>query len=109
MPYNFANLNLTELSELARHHGCLSAHRGLGRQTLINLIEGKIDPEEVPKDPADDDRNAMMEMKEEWKDVYNQLKCGSEFYACWDCPAARARACAVMECEPRLMDKVRGR
>lgn len=74
---------------------------------LIDLIEGRIDPDEVTKDPADDDREAMMMMKEEWKDVYNQLKCGSEFYACWDCPAARARACAVVECEPRLLERVR--
>jgi hypothetical protein len=66
-----------------------------------------VDPEDVPKDPADEDRNAMMLMKDEWRDVYNQLKCGSEHYACWDCPAARARACAKDECEPKLLDRVR--
>jgi len=49
----------------------------------------------------------MMLMKETWKDVYHQLKCADQFYACWDCPPARARACAVDECEKDLLEKVK--
>lgn len=106
MTYDFKRLNTTELVELARQHGCLSAHRGLGRQTLIDVILGVVDPLDCPPDPIDTDRNGMMAMKEEWRDVLNQLKCGSEHYACWDCPPARARACAAEECEPDAMERV---
>jgi hypothetical protein len=49
----------------------------------------------------------MMRMKEEWPEVYHQLKCSDENYACWECPAGRAVACAVEECEPHLLEKVK--
>jgi len=104
--YDYDNLNATEMVELAREHGCLVAHRGLDRQVLIDLIEGRLDSDEIAADPVDDDRDSMMLMKEEWKDVYNQLKCASELYACWNCPPARAHACAVDECEPGVLDRV---
>lgn len=105
--YNYDNLNLTELAELARQHGSLGAHRGIGRKGLIALIEGRADSSDYPKDPADDEREGMMRMKEEWAEVYNQLRCSNENYACWDCPAARAVACAIEECEPDIMARVK--
>jgi hypothetical protein len=49
----------------------------------------------------------MMQMQEEWPEVYNQLRCSSEHYACWDCPSARAVACAIEECEPNVMEEVK--
>jgi hypothetical protein len=49
----------------------------------------------------------MMRMKEEWPEVYNQLRCSDESYACWDCPSGRAVACAIEECEPDIMEKVK--
>jgi hypothetical protein len=104
--YDYSNINTTELIELARHHGFFSAHRGLERKIIIDVIEGRIDSGELQKDPIDDDRNAMMTMKAEWPDVLNQLKCSSEFYACWDCPPARARSCAFEECEPDILRRV---
>jgi hypothetical protein len=107
MSYDYDDLNLTELEVLARQHGSLAAHRGLGRELLIDLIEGRFDPGELPPDPADDEREAMMHMKDEWPEVYNQLKCSDEHYACWDCPAARAVACAIEECEPDIRRRVK--
>lgn len=105
--YNYADLNLTELVELAKHHGALSAHRGLKAADLIDLIEGRREPSDFSEDPADDEREGMMRMKEAWPEVYNQLKCSAEHYACWDCPAARAVACTVEECDPHLLEKVK--
>lgn len=49
----------------------------------------------------------MMYTKEHWPEVFNQLKCSDEYYACWDCPAARAISCVIEECEPKLLEKVR--
>jgi len=74
---------------------------------LIDLIEGRIHTGDVPVDPVDVERNSMMYMKEKWPDVHHQLKCSDEYYACWDCPPARSIACAVEECEPKIIDKVR--
>jgi len=105
--YNYADLNLTELAELARQNGALSAHRGIGREGLIDLLEGRKEASDFSADPADDEREGMMRMKEEWPEVYHQLKCSDENYACWDCPAGRAVACAVEECEPHLLEKVK--
>jgi len=104
----YDDLNATELAELARREkGILSLHRGISRQDLVAILEGRLDPGDFPPDPLDVEREAMLRMQEEWPDVLNQLKCGSEFYACWDCPAARARCCAVDECEPNILDTVR--
>lgn len=107
MKYLYENLNTTELIELSKIHNFLSSHRGIDRETLIKVIEGQINPKDLLKDPIDEEREAMMQMKEDWKDVYNQLKCASEYYACWDCPPARARCCAVEECESGILKKIK--
>ena len=107
MSYDYQNLNTSELVELAIKEGCLHAHRGLERELLEGLIEGIIDPSEVPPDPADEEREGMMIMKENWKEIYHQLGCAKEHYACWHCPAARAVSCAREECERSIMETVK--
>ena len=107
MSYDYPNLNTSELVELAIKHGCLHAHRGLDRSVLEGLIEEEIDPSDVPPDPADEEREAMMIMKESWPEIYHQLGCAKEHYACWHCPAARAISCAQEECERSIMEVVK--
>ena len=34
-------------------------------------------------------------LQEEWADVFDQLPCAADHYACWDCPAGRAVHCAM--------------
>ena len=104
---NYDDVNHTELEMLARKQGAFSAHRGLERETLIELIEGRLHPDDVPEDPVDEERNSMLHMQEKWPETYHQLKCSNEHYACWDCTAARAYACAVLGCEPVVMEKVK--
>lgn len=74
---------------------------------LIEVIEGRTHPNDVPDDPVDVEREAMMYMKEKWEDVYHQLACSDEYFACWDCPAARSVACAVEECDPGIIKRFR--
>ena len=105
--YDYDDLNHTELEALARRHGSLDPHRGLERKVLIGMIEGRIHPGDVPGDPVDVERESMMIMKEKWPEVYHQLKCSDEDYACWDCPAARSVACVIEGCEPVILDRVR--
>jgi len=106
---NYDDLNLTELIEMARDQGIMGMHRGTGREALVSMLKGHAEPGDFPSDPLNVEREAMLQMQEEWPDVLNQLKCGNEFYACWDCPPARARCCAVEECEPDILDRVRDR
>ena len=105
--YDYQNLNHTELEALARQHGLLSPHRGQGAKELIAAIEGRVHPEDLPVDPIDVERESMMYTKEKWPEVYHQLRCSDEDYACWDCPSARAVACVIEECEPRILERVR--
>lgn len=107
MKYDYDNLNHSELEALAQHHGSLNPHRGLKRDVLINLIEGLLHSGDVPSDPVDVERESMMYMKEKWPEVYHQLRCSDEDYACWDCPSARAITCVIEECEPKIIEKVR--
>lgn len=103
--YDYDDLNHTELETLALRHGSLDAHRGLERDVLIAMIEGR--EEDVPTDPVDVERNSMMYVKEKWPEVHNQLKCSEEHFACWDCPSARVVACVVEDCEPKIIERVR--
>jgi len=107
MKYDYDNLNHTELETLARQHGLLAPHRGLDRTVLIGQIEGRIHAGDVPADPVDVERNSMMYVQEKWPEVFHQLKCSDEYYACWDCPAARVIACVIEECEAAIIEKVR--
>lgn len=88
-------------------------HRGMSRDDLIAVIEGELDPEELPQDPINHDRDAMIMMQESYPAVMRQLYCElvssaeGALHPCWDCPAARAVNCARINCDPILMERVR--
>ena len=103
---DYNNLNKSELVALARERQYYGAHIGLEREILIDMIEGKVD-DDFPPDPIDTEREAMMEMMEQWPSVKSQLKCSDEYYACWNCPAGRAHICAIKECEKNILAHVR--
>ena len=107
MKYDNENLNHTELEALAQQHGSLSPRRGLERSALIELLEGRLHPGDLPGDPVDVERESMMYTKEKWPEVYHQLKCSEEHYACWDCPSARTVACVIEDCEPKILERIR--
>ena len=104
---NYDLMNVSELAELCLLRGFLGAHRGLGRGALVELLEGKASPDDFEPDPADADRNAMMQMKAVWPSVKEQLDCAEEHFPCWSCPAARAHICAVTECDSDILEKVK--
>lgn len=93
--YDYPKLNLTELVTLARSAGFLRAHRGIGRDGLKDLLEGRATEDEFNPDPVDEERESMLMLQEEWPDVFNQLPCSANHYACWDCPAGRAVHCVM--------------
>ena len=93
--HDYNKLNLTELVALARSAGFLQAHRGIGRDGLVGLLEGRAAENEFSADPIDENREAMLMLQEEWADVFDQLPCAADHYACWDCPAGRAVHCAM--------------
>jgi len=99
---DYKELNLTELVELARRAGFLRAHRGVGRAGLVGLLEGTADEEDFNPDPIDEDRESMLMLQEEWPDVFDQLSCSADSYACWLCPAGR-----VVHCVQNWADDVR--
>lgn len=119
--YNYDDLNHTELIALALRDGLLGGfHRGVTRDDLINMLEGHLDPEEMPADPINEDRNAMLMMQEQYPAVQRQLYCEvvpsyqdkegnlvTPLRMCWECPPARAVACARENVDPILMDQVR--
>jgi len=111
--YNYDQLNHTELIALAYRDGFLGGlHRGVSRDDLIAVLEGHLDPEEMPADPVDGDRNAMLMMQEEYPSIRRQLYCEvsvakDALRMCWECPPARAVACARENVDPILMERVR--
>lgn len=94
--YDYNNLNVTELIELARCAGFLTAHRGIGREGLIDLLKGKAELDDFPANQVDDDRESMLMMRDEWPIILRQLPCASEHFACWDCPDGRVTQCVVL-------------
>lgn len=100
-------LNETELVRLCKDAGHLSAHRGLGRETLERILAGTIDATEHPSDPIDPDRAVMCYLQEKYPDIiFGQLKCSAEDYACELCPPGRVVGCAVFGCEQGLRQQV---
>lgn len=113
---NYDNMNVTELVALGRKAGFLSAHRGMGREILIGVLVGDIDPNDVDSpDPIDEERELMLYLQETHPDaILCQLKCKSEDYFCPLCPPAQVAVCAVIECNEGLRarnkaDMLRGR
>jgi hypothetical protein len=82
----------------------------VSREELIAVLQGQVDAEELPDDPVDPERKAMLYMQQRWgTDITHQLKwCASDSHACFNCPAAKAVACTREECDPALLDKVLG-
>jgi len=96
-------LNDTELVELCRQQLIFNAHRGLGRETLLGLLDGTISEEECPPDPIDEDRDFMQYMQSHHgSSILGQLRCGDEGYFCPDCPTGRVVVCTVIDCEPSM-------
>lgn len=85
----------------------MDAHRGLKVPNLVDMLEGRVPRGTFPPDPVDEERESMMYMKEEWKDIYDQLRCSEQHFACWDCPAGRVVHCVVLNCEQDIRSKVK--
>ena len=112
--YDYSDLSRTEMVALALHEGFLGGiHRGMAREDLVAVLSGTLDPEELPPDPINADRDAMLMMQEGYPSVMRQLYCEllsneeDALHPCWECPAARAVNCARINCDPILMEKVR--
>jgi hypothetical protein len=101
-------INDTELVALCRQRGFLEAHVGLGREILISILKRELDPDDLPPDPVDAEREAMLRMQEEWPAVYEQLQCSDQDFACWACPAGRVIHCVVNNCDKEIRDRVKG-
>ena len=102
--YDYDKTNKTELVELAHLCGSLHAHRGLDRDVLEALIEGRLTDEDVQPDPVDLERDAMQEMMAEWPTIKDQLSCD---LCCWDCPPGKVVSCVVINCENDILERVR--
>jgi hypothetical protein len=102
--YDYDNLNQTELIVLCLKNGIVNAHHGVPPDDLIGLLEGRVDQHEVTDDPINYERGGMLEMMTEWSDLKDQLDCNQQ---CWNCPPAMATSCALINCDPGLVDKVR--
>ena len=101
--FNYNVLNVTELVQLCRNREFRSAHRGLGRDTLIGLLEGEVDYSKCSPDPVDAERELMCYFQEALPDkVFQQLTCSDQNYYCPDCPPGRVIACAVINIDGGL-------
>ena len=101
--FNYKVLNLSELVQLCRDNAFRSAHRGLGRDTLIGLLEGEVDYKTCSPDPVDAERELMCYFQEKQPDiVFQQLTCSDQNYYCPDCPAGRVISCAVINIDSGL-------
>lgn len=100
---NYDELNETELVELCHRQGTLVAHRGLGRERLIGLLEGTVQEDDCVPDPVDEDRDLMLFMQRTYPDtILGQLRCGDESYYCPTCPTGRVVVCSVVDCSASL-------
>ena len=84
------------------------AHVGLEKETLVDILEGRVYAEDIPSDPIDDEREAMLRMQEEWPEIYEQLQCSDQDFACWVCPAGRVVHCVVNNCDKEIRERVKG-
>jgi hypothetical protein len=74
---------LGELLELCRHVG-LSAHKGMGTEAIVALLDGEEDPEASPVDKVRDRMGVFMKLY--WDRVTHQLPdgCDGDCYKCSD-------------------------
>ncbi len=103
MNEKYDELNETELVELCKQRCILVAHRGLGREALIDLLEGRLPEDICDSDPIDEDRDFMQFMQRKYPDtIFGQLQCKDENYYCPDCPTGRVVICTVVDCSPSM-------
>lgn len=104
---DYRDMNVTELVTLARGARILSAHRGMGRELLTDLLTGAIDQADVDNpDPLDEERELMLYLQETQPDmILGQLKCKSEYYFCPHCPPARVAMCAVISSDEGFRER----
>ena len=93
--FSWDELNHTELMELchiaARQIGTRTemevwrvVHMGVGRETLIGIILGSVDPKELPDHPVHTHREKIGRfLHANWKYISSQIQCDLE---CWGCP-----------------------
>jgi len=93
----YDDVNDTELIELCRQRGILSARHGLSRKTLLKALRGEISDQDLPPDPLDDSRDMMQYMMQAYPDASRQqLRCADEQFFCPECPVGRVVACSVV-------------
>jgi len=101
-------LNDSELIELCVQNSIYGTHRGLKRETLVELLTGRLDKDEFPRDPLDEEREVMIYMQETFpRQIFGQLKCANEGYACHQCPPGRVTSCVVVGFEANLKEHMR--
>lgn len=94
-PELWDDLNLTELVHRAREEN-LNAHHGLGREILIEIIEGV--EYDLPDRPVDKTRlHVMAFINERWDQVRPFVRCPAVSRhprACFQCSDIQAAKCA---------------
>jgi hypothetical protein len=96
---DYTKYNRTELATLCRRKRIFVAHPELQKDSLIDLLEGRLSKEDFVEDPVDLERVAMVEIMEEWPCVEYQLTCDK---VCEHCPSARVIACSKVNCDPKI-------
>lgn len=68
-------------------------HRGVPRETLIGIILGEVDPEDLPENPIHSGREKLqLLIYENWRHIWSQIGCNT---CCWECPDAKALECVL--------------
>ncbi len=69
------------------------AYRGLTRDTLIGIIVGEINAEELTGNPVHQKRQDLqMLMHENWRRIWSQIGCSTE---CWECTDVKVLECVL--------------
>jgi hypothetical protein len=93
---NFDDFNLTELVAIAREVEP-EAHRGLGREALIAVIEGKAPP--LPQRSINKRRLQITQYVDTyWEQVSSLVSCPAKSrdpWACFGCSDIQAAACII--------------
>jgi hypothetical protein len=67
--------------------------KGLRRTTLIGLITGVVNPNELDPNPVHAERDRLsIVMHNNWKYIHSQIRCNT---LCWECPDAKALECIL--------------
>lgn len=81
--FDWSRANETELLQVCRQRG-ISVSPGTPKETLIKLIVGEVEPEEVEPNPIDEWRDALMEfLLDYWSVVRGQTGCPAKDLEQW--------------------------